>query len=470
MSGRPLLQLGAVAVLLVAACRVSSSAPDPARVSIDLKQQYQTITGWEATAEAGQEEPGAEQFVPQALDAAVDLGITRLRLEVLSGAEHRRDLWTERREGRVDERTYECLRYATVNDNSDPAVMNQDGFQFSGLDHRVATVVLPFKKRLEARGRALHLNVNYVAFTKGICGDSAYDHDRPEEYAEFVIATALHLRETFGLVADTWEAILEPDKTASWSGRQVGEAIVAAARRLRAHGFATKFVAPSCANMGTSATYFDEISKVPGAIEELAELSYHRYAGVSERSLRALASRATEHGLGTAMLEKIGASYPELHADLKIGNASSWQQFTLAYPERDNGAQYFTVSPDGESFDVRPGARTRYLRQYFAYVRPGARRIEASSNATGFDPVAFRNVDGRVVVIVEADGPGVFALDGLPAGRYETSYMTAAGNVTSVNARSIVAGTSYDAEMPGAGVLTVAAVRDVSEGAGGEGP
>ena len=143
----------------------------------------------------------------------------------------------------------------------------------------------------------------------------------------------------FGLVADTWEVILEPDRTRSWSGRQIGEAIVAAARRLRANGFATTFVAPSCANAAKSVEYFDALSKVPGAVEQLAEISYHRYAGVSEDSLRLLASRSEGSRRGTAMLEKIGASYQELHADLKIANALELAAVHVGLPrKRQRGA------------------------------------------------------------------------------------------------------------------------------------
>ena len=120
MSTVKLLGLEFVLLAAVAACSVSTE-PGHARIVVSVERQHQVINGWEATAQAGQEEPGAEHFVPPALDAAVQLGITRLRLEIASGAEQPRDLWTERREARIDEVQYNCLRYATVNDNDDPA-------------------------------------------------------------------------------------------------------------------------------------------------------------------------------------------------------------------------------------------------------------------------------------------------------------------------------------------------------------
>ena len=41
------------------------------------------------------------------------------------------------------------------------------------------------------------------------------------------------------------------------------------------------------------------------------------------------------------MLEHIESDYHDLHEDLRLGQNSSWQQFTLAYCVSDNGAQYY---------------------------------------------------------------------------------------------------------------------------------
>src|SRR5688500_14129848 len=57
-------------------------------ISIDTLTRFQTMTGWEAVAQAGQDEPQyrtwRDVLITQAVD---DLGINRLRLEVNSGAE-----------------------------------------------------------------------------------------------------------------------------------------------------------------------------------------------------------------------------------------------------------------------------------------------------------------------------------------------------------------------------------------------
>ncbi len=101
------------------------------------------------------------------------------------------------------------------------------------------------------------------------------------------------------------------------------------------------------------------------------------------------------------------------------------------------------------------GDRTRFLRQYFRYIRAGALRVGATSDRPGMDPLAFVNTGGRPVVVVKADGPGSVDVVGLPAGRYLVSYATARGSSpeTPVLLRS---GAALSASIPERGVLTVA--------------
>src|SRR5262245_4650891 len=197
------------------ACRGSPS--EPVRIHLDAARRGQVMSGWEAVAQAGQELPEFPAFERQLFDLAVnDLGINRVRLEVRSGIEQRRDTWREHLSGALDAKAWRAIRYATVNDNHDPFTIDWSGFQFGGVDDRVRRVVLPMKDRLAARGEALFVNATYVAFTRQIGTGFGYAHENPEEYAEFVLATYLHLQQTFGWVPDAWNVILEPDNTDYW--------------------------------------------------------------------------------------------------------------------------------------------------------------------------------------------------------------------------------------------------------------
>jgi O-glycosyl hydrolase len=452
-------------VLGLAACsdsadRASGNLPPASgpEVVIDASVRYQVISGWEAVPQSGELHPSFPLFRDSLLYLAVnDLGLNRLRLEARSGLENTRDWYADFEAGRIDMATWRCHRYAPVNDDSDPRQRRDAGFHFTEFDSKIQQVVLPMRALLAARGESLFLNVTFVAFSRQACSASLLVHDDPEEYAEFVLATVQHMDSRFGLVPDAWEVVLEPDNTDFWRGTQIGEAIVAAGKRLAAHGYgAIKFIAPSNTNMSRAVTYFDEVVRVPGAIDYISEIAYHRYGGTSSSTVVTIANRAKTHDIGTAMLEHIGGDYRELHQDLTLGNATAWQQFAIGFPiAEDNGAQYYLIDVSNPAAPrISAGSRTPYLAQYFRYVRRGAQRIGAASRRATLDPVAFINADGTRVVVVKADAPASFAVGGLPAGRYGVSHTTAAGSVVEAPI-TIATGDAASLTMPGAGVLTI---------------
>ena len=432
-----------------------------ATITIDSAIRHQVIEGWEAHAESAHEHPSFHLFKEELFDRAVnELGINRVRLEVRSGAETRTDWYALWRSGQIDDATHRTKRFATVNDNEDPLTLDRSGFRFSHTDSLVRSVVLPLKQRLEAKGESLFINLTYVGFTRQITDGGDYHHDSPEEYAEFVLATHLHLRDVWGIELDAWEVILEPDNTDFWRGRQIGEALVASANRLRAHGFDTPFIAPSNSNMSRAIDYFDDMIQVPGVREELSELSYHRYGGVSNANLRAIADRSAQYGIGSSMLEHIGSGRDDLHEDLTLAGVSAWQQFALAFqqsqPLNDRGGVYYIIDvTESANPQIVIGDRTRYLSQYFRYVRRGAARISAVSMDQRFDPVAFINADGGYVVVIKTDSGGELSIAGLPAGTYSTNFATAEEYNVDGPETSVSDGEAITVVIPDRGVLSV---------------
>jgi len=427
-------------------------------ITLDPQTTYQTIRGWEAVAYAL--EPGNAAY-PNFKDALFtlavnDVGINRVRLEVRSGVENSNDNWSGYQAGTIDYPTWRSRRYATVNDDADPQTINPDGFHFSEMDYAIDRVVNPLRQAMEANGDRLCVNVNYVAFTNQIT-DGIYLHNDPAEYAEFVLATYLHLQEKYGWVPDLWEVILEPDNVSQWNGKPIGEAIVAVAQRLRAAGFEPAFVAPSNTNMTNAVQYFDQMIAVPGVLPVLRELSYHRYSGVSLQSLLAIAARARQHGIDTAMLEwwSSGNGYTTLHEDLKIGNNSAWEQGVLAGAMNSDMSICQIDDSDAANPRVLLTDKTKFLRQYYKFVRPGAVRIEATSQQAAFDPLAFINADGSYVVVVKCNAGGEFFIDGLAPGTYGIKYTTAAEFDVDLPAQTIQSGQAVAAQIPQAGVLTV---------------
>lgn len=438
----------ACATAFMTGCDDASTPPDRAEsavVTVDTLVRFQTMTGWEATAQAGQFDPRFEGLKNSLFDLAVnELGINRLRVEIHAGAENPIDCAPS---GKISE-SDGCPRWVPINDNDDPQVINPAGFHFTALDSIVAKVVLPMKERLEARGERLFVNLTYVAFLNQ---SPQTVHTQPAEYAEFILAAFLHLRDTFGLVPGAVEIILEPDNVTAWgSGALIGSAIVATAARLAAAGFNPVFVAPSTADLGRATAYLDGIYSVPGVQSLLGELAYHRYGGASSANLAALAQRAKAAGARTAMLEHIGSDVEDLYTDLTVGQVSAWQQYTLAFPTPDNGGHYLQTANGSPVL----ASRTRYLRQYFHYVRLGARRLGAQSSTSELRAVAFENVGGGLVVVMHTGPSGPVEVRGLRPGSYGVSVTT--DDLTSVELGNSVVGAAGTLTFtaPSAGVIT----------------
>ena len=227
--------------------------PDNVTVAVRTNVQYQTMTGWQANAQAGQFETGYSTWRDAALDRAAADGINRLRIDLRSGAENTRDAFTEWLSGAITEQQWRCLRYATVNDNGSATSISTAGFKFSELDSTMVRVVMPYRQRLQARGEALGLTMTYVAFTGQIGSCGQYIHGDPNEYAEFAVAAMNHMRDRWGFVPDTWELINEPDNTGGiWSSDRIRDALVALNQRLTQAGYQTRIVAPSHTNAATA--------------------------------------------------------------------------------------------------------------------------------------------------------------------------------------------------------------------------
>lgn len=436
------------------------ATPQQAVIKINPQQKFQKMSGWEATAQAGESySPAFEKYKEELFNQAVNnLGINRLRLEVRSGAENPQDFFTAFDSKQISEQDWKNHYYEVINDNDDPFLINTKGFQFSELDSTIERIILPIKKLLAERNESLFVNLNYVDFKMDWRSTSNIRHqDDPEEYAEFILAVYQHMKSNYGFVPDAVEVILEPDTDADWKAEEIGKAMVATAARLQANDFTPSFIVPSTTNAANAPVYIDEIAKVPGALNYVSEFSYHRYRGGSSNVLQQIANRAEKYGKQTAMLELIGADYNTLHQDLKVGRNSAWQQYTLAFPyEKDNGAQYFMINDKNPNDQVVSfGDRTKFLRQYFRYIRSGAQRIGSETSNPNFDPLAFINTDGKYVLVVKTDVPGTITIEGIPSGIYGITYTTSTETDVKMPDVSIKEGESLKANIPSAGVITV---------------
>lgn len=390
-------------------------------VTVDPSRRFQTIVGWEATANLSEvvselSPQNAQGLLRTAVEKA---GITRLRLEVRNGAEAPAGAFDEFVRTRSYE-TWRKRRYVVRNDNADPRVINWAGFDFSEIDRDVEMAVLPMRGMLAARGEKLLVNVCFVAFVNS----RPSLHEDPEEYAELALATMLHLRDKYGLKPERWEVILEPDLAGRWSGRRIGETILATSRRFAENGIRVGFVAPSTTNMRTASHYFDDLLRVDGALPHLAEISYHRYSGVSAGALARLTERSNRYHVPIAMTELwFGRAGPDvLFEDLEAG--------AVAFQNRVVGG----LVVDAKNGNLTLNKDVRYNGAVFRAVRPGAIRVGTTSSLGSLKALAFERPRGGIVTALRATAATDLVIRGLPAGIYVASTVTESGETDRVPA------------------------------------
>ena len=439
-----------------AVVRVIPGPPLGAAMEVYPEVTYQHMTGWEGTAQMGEVECNRQAYnlyKGEVRNRLVnELGINRVRLELRSGAENPVDYYTAYRNS-ADPAPWRPHRYESINDNADPRSINAAGFQWAEIDHVVDEIVQPMRALMQARGERLYVNLNYVDF-----GPAAFEQSSdPEEYAELIQAAFQHLQGKYGWVPDAVEIILEPDNTQNWRGQSIGRAMVAAGDRLKALGYGPAFIAPSNTNAGNALAYFDELVTVPRVLEYLTDFSYHRYAGASTGTLQAIAQRARQYGLRTGMLEHIGSGDADLAADLLDGANSSWQQFTLAFcATQDNGGAYYWVDQSTPSAPkINMGSRSRYLRHYFAFVRLNAVRVGALSGDQRLAPLAFRNTNGKLVVVIRAEGAAPVQLRRMPPGNYGVVITTNSQVFASLPDIAVGTAGTLQVNMPASGIMTI---------------
>lgn len=435
--------VGTLSLGVIAFLGLRTTTAPKATITIDPTEEYQTMTGWEVTARLWEIDKANDRYdgtwqlrKDEIFDRLVnELGINRIRIEIKSGAENPIDYWTLFRSGQIGYREYRRHFYEKINDDRDPNHINNSGFQLSALDYQVDNIALPLKRLLEARGEKLFINLTYVDFGQTELKGRLSHAKNAEEYAELIGVAFDHLHHRYDIVPDALEIVLEPDNSDDWRGHEIGVAMVAAAKRLRELGYFPQFIAPSTASARLAARYIDDLMAVPGAASLIFAFSYHRYeVGMAGSAPSSIAKRAKKFGVRTEMLEHVSGDAKELYDDLTEADASAWQQYGIATNKRgakgDKGAYYYLFDEKApKATAIKMAGRTPALANYFRFVRAGAMRVGAKSDNTAMKPVAFRNVDGRYVVVVGVDRSGVVAISGLPEGEYGIRFTTKGGQV-----------------------------------------
>jgi len=434
---------------------------------------------WEATGVLGNDlDPAYSSYANAMMDLAIDeFNINRIRLEVRSSEENVVSAWQIWRDaGATGNSSQYCKwresRYATVDDGGGPDQINWSGFRFNELDHHIEKVVIPYRTKLVKRGIPLFINLNYVGFNRQIFSPGGscptitptldYHHSRdPREYAEFVLATYLHMQNKYGFVPDSLEVILEPENTSTgypgnpwpaWDLAFTIAAAEAAADKLAAQGFTPRLILPSGTSAATVAAWAGPILehfKSRGKLHYIQEIAYHPYRGRNNANRSRIASAAARFGVNTSQLEWFSMTdISDMHDDLKFGNTSAWQLYTFPY--------YISVDTANPGNPVLSITKIgKFIRQYQKFIQPGAVRVEAATDDSNYDPLAFRNPSGHYAVVIRTNGRGKISVNGLPAGNYGIQYTTNDRLGADLSDIDLQASGTLTTSIPATGVITI---------------
>lgn len=456
-----------VAMAVAAGCK-TDNAPTPTpstgggtttqpdvTISLNSGAIEQTMGGWQVPILGTARDylaiaPYAQDVFSQGVN---DLGLNRIALEIYPGVESPSGLCQQQYfSGAVGENQFlrECA-YNPINDNNDPSVINPSGFHWDLLDWEIDTLLLPMKRAMDGRGEPLYVDIRYVDYAA-----SAYEpQNNTAEYTEVVLALFQHMQAKYGFVPDGFEIINEPDLATGWGDpAMIGRLAAATGARLKAAGFTPELLVPGTTDKGNAAPYFETIMNQAGAREYVKEIGWHCYRNSDSNSSAAIGAKALAFGVRSAQTECWNDSntYQLLLSELKTSRNAMWSMGTI---QGVNG--YYAFS--NGTFTIRD--RAKYMRQYYKYVRAGAKKIGATSTNATYDPVAFVNTDGRYVVVVKASAAGSFTIGNLPAGTYGI-YSTTGPDPASVTAydvtapdQTVTASGRLTTSIQGAGVITI---------------
>lgn len=459
-------------IVIICFLVVTSSAFSQTEVTIDSTITFQTIDGWEAVSNPLEASPVRDTLLPY-IDSLIniainDVGITRLRYSLKSGVEDSVDYFTRLMDKKITYDEYKLYRYSKVNDNSDPFKINASGFQYSGFQDNLDNLIIPFKKKVEKNGEQFYFNLCFVDFVN----QSSFHHSsNSEEYAEFMTSAWLFMDSLYGFTPDGLEVILEPDNADIWNKTHISPSITATGDRLSELGYNPEFIAPSVLNLGSVPDYINEIALNSKALDYLNVISYHRYAGNDNTTAqREIVNLAEQYDKKTSMLEyDYNGDVNELHYDLKYNNVTAWTKYALMFKSNEKFAYVYVDATDKLNPVFGICDQTKYLRQYFKFIRPGAIRIEAGTSNCLINPVAFMNNSGNQVVVIKAEQRDSIRIHGLKNDEYGIKYTLGNydwGGVAptyydiDIQNQTISTGETLAFTMPGKGIVTIYGVNN----------
>ncbi len=356
-------------------------------VTINLANEHQTIDGFGAFMGSGDNSPD------NIIDLARDMGMSMARFGVIGGG------------------------FEKINDNSDPYITDLDAYNANALSLENMRRLAPFVDKFIV---TFWSPAGWMKKNKWENGVESYSTDNKldpryyQEYAEEVVAMCRIIKRETG--KDVYAVGLqnepqfnEPYPSCQVDWNEYRDIINVVGPRLEAEGLDVKlFWAEALPAQGRINDYINAVKNDPTAYQYADIVAIHNYdadgasvggAGCSE--WQSIYNRAqTAPGVyKTWMTETSG--HPDswsgamtlagnIFNALNCGSASGWVFWSFSVPE---GASEF-----GLVVSNRPSSRYFISKQYYKFIRPGAIRVDATSD--GIPVMAFKHNDTDSIAVV----------------------------------------------------------------------
>ncbi len=401
--------------------------------------------------------------------------------------------------------------YAPANDDDDPATLNASGFNWVQSDNMMQKVVTPGK----ASGFTNFWLGPLISTTYALAWVNAFKSSNPtrylEEIAEHVFAVLKHWKDTYGIdqpFVQLWNEPTSGNGELSGGGSvDLVNIVKACGARLRAEGFATKFVVPAQETEDISLRDATAILADPVARQYVGAIAYHpypygsTYASVpnllaSSGAGQPVAAKVTvrqqlrdlgaQYAVPVFMIEVSHSELPftdfgnvrgraiQIHDELEYANAAAFFGMNMFW-DTVSHAEHFQGRPDPGFWNetdtlvlIDVGAGTanispmgRAVGHFARHIKPGAVRVQATSS----DPLvlvsAFRDdaTNRQVLVAINnASQPKVItvALSGLKVqGSVTLEQSTASGAWVQVTPVAVTTASSYSITVPALSVTSL---------------
>ena len=380
-------------IILICYIIFLTSFVSAATVNIDTNITYQTIEGL-GGGEGWLFPPS--YLYPEIFD---NLGLSILRFRMFPYTEQRFDEANEFRD----------------NDNNDPFTIDWSNVDFNSFQY-----IVPLLNAIKIRGGKLNGVIfnppAWMLDTQAVeTGGSHLLPGYEDELVEFIIIWLLAVKNNYNIDVDYVSIQNEPNSGCcflGYSSTQIRDIIKLLGRRLTQAGLNTKIISPDVSNLASfNSGWAETICNDPVASGYVGRLSTHTYNQDFWNPDAAINNLITARNIANNCGKELWideycndqsniggwAEAPvltqHLHNALVYGNVTSWSTYEIY---KDPSGKALSL------YDYNGKLTPKFyaLKQYFHWIRPGAIRIEASSNNSDILVSSFKHPTDNTLTIV----------------------------------------------------------------------